>query len=100
MRRGGKASRAYIVGRSVDAFDKQTLFRVAAGGNFYQVGECGLSIGSNCKWEPQMPRFDFNLVVAPGTVLECQRDERQPTSIASKRDSSKAAQQLISELLT
>jgi hypothetical protein len=47
-----------------------------------------------------MPRFDFNLVVAPGTVLECQRDERSPTSIASKRDSSKAAQQLISELLT
>jgi hypothetical protein len=42
-----------------------------------------------------MPWFDFNLMVAPSAVLEPQGDERSGDSIASMRDSSKAAPQLI-----
>jgi hypothetical protein len=94
---GGKASRAFVVGRGFDKFDKQIASVVAAA-----TSPKWASVAFNwieLQMGTPMPRFDFNLMVAPSAVLRLQRDERSGDQIASMRDSSKATPQLICLLL-
>jgi hypothetical protein len=99
VRRGAKASRAFVVGRGVDDFDKQ-IASVGAAASSSRWARVAFN-----RMEPQMgtptPQFDFSLMVAPSAVLELQREERCADSIASMRDSSKATPQLfVSAALT
>jgi hypothetical protein len=93
VRRGAKASRAFVVGRGVDDFDKQ-IASVGAAASSSRWARVAFN-----RMEPQMgtptPQFDFSLMVAPSAVLELQREERCADSIASMRDSSKATPQLF-----
>jgi hypothetical protein len=93
VRRGGKASRGFVVGRSVDEFDKQITCGVAAvtSPEWETVGfNC-----VNCKWEPRC-RGSISIWRSPrAPCLSSSMNERTATSIASMRDSSKATRQLI-----